>query len=93
VIRRFSAFPAAHAPGGGPASIDRPLLERGALASLAYAKARGATLRPDLIDVAARAARHGRGHITLHLPEGWQREQEWRNLFEAACGPPPAAAA
>jgi len=28
VIRRFSAFLAAHAPGGGPASIDRPLLER-----------------------------------------------------------------
>ena len=28
VIRRFSAFLAAHAPGTGPASIDRPLLER-----------------------------------------------------------------
>ena len=28
VIRRFSAFLAAHAPAGGPASIDRPLLER-----------------------------------------------------------------
>ena len=27
-IRRFSAFLAAHAPGAGPASIDRPLLER-----------------------------------------------------------------
>jgi hypothetical protein len=47
------------------------------LASLAYAKARGATLRRDLIDVAARTARHGRGHLTLHLPEGWHREQEW----------------
>ena len=28
VIRRFSAFLAAHAPGAGPASIDRTLLER-----------------------------------------------------------------
>jgi hypothetical protein len=64
----------------------------GSLASLAYARARGATLRRDLIDVAARTARHGRGHITLHLPEGWHREQQWMTLSEAACGPPAAAA-
>jgi hypothetical protein len=64
----------------------------GCLASLAYAKARGATVRRDLIAVAARTARHGRGHITLHLPEGWHREHEWTSLFEAACGPPAAAA-
>jgi hypothetical protein len=64
----------------------------GALASLPYAKARAATIRRDLIAVAARTARHGRGHITLHLPEGWHREQEWRNLWDAACGPPAAAA-
>ena len=49
----------------------------GALASLPYAKARAATIRRDLIAVAARAARHGRGHITLHLPESWHREREW----------------
>jgi len=36
--------------------------------------------------------RHGRDRLTLHLPEGWHREREWRNLFEAACGPPAAAA-
>ena len=65
----------------------------GSLASLAYAKARGATLRRDLINVAARTARHGRGHLTLHLPAGWHREQEWMNLFEAATGPPLAQAA
>ena len=64
----------------------------GALASLPYAKARAATIRRDLITVAARAARHGRGHITLHLPESWHREQEWRNLWDAACGPPATAA-
>jgi len=43
-----------------------------ALASLVHARARGATLRRDLIDIAACTARHGRGRgqITLHLPEG-----------------------
>jgi hypothetical protein len=64
----------------------------GALASLPLAKARAATIRRDLIAVAARTARHGRGHLTLHLPQGWHREREWLNLFEAACGPPTAAA-
>jgi hypothetical protein len=64
----------------------------GSLASLHYAKARGATIRRDLIAVAARTARHGRGHLVLHLPEGWHREQEWMNLWDAACGPPAAAA-
>jgi len=44
-------------------------------------------------DLPIPGARHGRGHITLHLPEGWHRQAEWMNLFEAACGPPPAAAA
>jgi hypothetical protein len=64
----------------------------GALASLSFAKARAATIRRDLIAVAARTARHGRGHITLHLPGAWHREQEWLNLLAAACGPPAAAA-
>ena len=64
----------------------------GALASLPFAKARAATIRAALIAVAARAARRGRGHLTLHLPQDWHREREWRNLFEAACGPPAAAA-
>src|SRR5579875_792057 len=40
----------------------------GALASLPLAKARAATIRRDLIAVAARTARHGRRDITLHLP-------------------------
>jgi hypothetical protein len=90
--------PLAHLPSGSfpanaawlaCAAITGNLLRAaGALASLAYAKARGATIRRDLINVAARTARHGRGHLTLHLPEGWHRHQEWLNLFEAACGPP-----
>ena len=64
----------------------------GTLASLPYAKARAATIRRDLISVAARIARHGRGHLTLHLPEAWHREHEWLNFWHAACGPPPIAA-
>ncbi len=90
--------PLAHLPSGSfpanaawlaCAAIGHNLLRAaGSLASLACAKARAATLRRDLIGVAARIARHGRGEITMHLPEGWHRETEWMNLFEAACGPP-----
>jgi len=64
----------------------------GCLASAFHAKARGATIRGHLISVAARIARHGRGHIILHLPEGWHRETDWMSLFEAATGPPAPAA-
>jgi hypothetical protein len=60
----------------------------GTLAGPLHARARGATLRSQLISVAARIARHGRGHLTLHLPEGWHREHQWMTLFQAACGPP-----
>jgi hypothetical protein len=45
-------------------------------------EARGATLRRDLIAVAARFARHG----------GWHRQAAWMNLLDAACGPPAAPA-
>ena len=102
VLADWTDGPLAHLPSGSfpanaawltLAAISHNLLRAaGSLASLACAKARGATLRRDLIDVAARTARHGRGRITLHLPEEWHREQEWMNLFEAATGPPAAAA-
>ena len=102
VLADWADGPLAHLPSGSfpanaawlaLAAISHNLLRAaGSLASLAYAKARGATLRRDLIEVAARTARRGRGEITLHLPEGWHREQEWMNLFEAATGPPDAAA-
>jgi Transposase DDE domain group 1 len=98
VLADCASGPLAHLPSGffpanaawlTLAAISHNLLRAaGSLASLAYAKARGATIRADLIDVAARIARHGRGHITLHLPDGWHREQEWQSLFEAATGPP-----
>jgi hypothetical protein len=102
VFADWADGPLAHLPSGSfpanaawlaCAAISHNLLRAaGSLASLAYAKARGATIRRDLIDIAARTARHGRGEITLHLPEGWHRQTEWMNLFEAACGPPAAAA-
>jgi hypothetical protein len=102
VFADLTSGPLAHMPSGSfPANAawtacaaiaHNMLRAAGSLASLACARARGATLRRDLIDVAARTARHGRGHITLHLPEGWHREQQWMTLFEAACGPPAAAA-
>jgi hypothetical protein len=94
--------PLAHLPSGSfpanaawlaCAAIAHNLLRAaGSLASLACAKARAATLRRDLINLAARTARHGRGEITLHLPEGWHRQAEWTSLFEKACGPPARAA-
>jgi DDE family transposase len=94
--------PLAHLPSGHfaanaawtvIAAIAQNLLRAaGALAGPLHAKARAATIRRDLIAVAARTARHGRGHLTIHLPESWHREHEWQNLFEAACGPPAAAA-
>ncbi len=102
VFADWTDGPLAHLPSGffpanaawlACAAIAHNLLRAaGSLASFAYGKARGATIRRDLIDVAARTARHGRGHITLHLPAGWHREHEWMTLFAAACGPPAAAA-
>jgi len=102
VFADWTDGPLAHLPSGcfpanaawlALAAISCNLLRAaGALASLAYAKARGATIRRDLIGVAARTARHGHGHLTVHLPEGWHREHEWTNLFTMTCGPPAQAA-
>jgi hypothetical protein len=102
VFADVTSGPLAHLPSGifaanaawlSAAAMAHNLLRAaGALASLPFAKARAATIRRDLIAVAARTARHGRGHLTLHLPEGWHREHEWLNLLGAACGPPAAAA-
>jgi hypothetical protein len=101
VFADWTDGPLAHLPSGSfPANAAwlalaamscNLLRAAGCLASLACAKARGATLRRDLINV-ARTARHGRGHLTVHLPERWHREREWMNLLQAACGPPATAA-
>jgi hypothetical protein len=86
VFADVTAGPLAHMPSGAfaanaawlaiAAMAHNLLRAAGALASLPYAKARAATIRRDLIAVAARTARHGRGHITLHLPRAWHREHE-----------------
>jgi hypothetical protein len=101
VFADWTDGPLAHLPSGSfpanaawlaLAAISGNLLRAaGCLAGMTCAKARGATLRRDLIDLAARTARHGRGHLTLHLPEAWHREQEWASLFHAATGPPAPA--
>jgi hypothetical protein len=102
VFADVTSGPLAHMPSGVFAAnaawlsivamAHNLLRAAGALASLPFAKARAATIRRDLIAVAARIARHGRSHLTLHLPDGWHREHEWQNLLTAACGPPAAAA-
>jgi Transposase DDE domain group 1 len=101
LLADLSDGPLAHLPSGkftanaawlAIAAIAHNLVRAaGSLAGRRHARARAATIRRDLIAVAARAARHGR-RLTLHLPEGWHREHQWLNLFEAACGPPAAAA-
>jgi hypothetical protein len=103
VFADWTDGPVAHLPSGSfaanaawltCAAISCNLVRAaGCLASAFHARARGATIRRDLIDVAARTARRGRGYLTLHLPETWHREAEWLSLFEAACGPPQAWAA
>jgi hypothetical protein len=95
--------PLAHLPSGSfaanaawltLAAIAHNLLRAtGCLASGFHATARGATLRRHLINVAARLARHGRGHITVHLPEHWRWRTAWMNAFDATHRPPPARVA
>jgi hypothetical protein len=63
----------------------------GALASTFHAKATTATVRAQLVNVAARVATSGR-RSTLHLPTAWPWAEQWQLLFTAALGPPGAAA-
>ena len=102
VFADWNSGPLAHMPSGSfaanaawtvIAAITQNLVRAaGVLAGPLLAKARTATVRRDIINVAARIARHGRGHLTLHLPESWHREDEWTSLWTKICGPPAAAA-
>jgi hypothetical protein len=65
----------------------------GTLASTRHAKARGATIRAELIAVAGRPARNGRDHITWHLPQAWPWQHAWHGAFDATHRAPPALAA
>jgi hypothetical protein len=64
----------------------------GALAGGLHAKARSATLRTKLINVAARVARSAR-RLVLHLPELWPWEPGLDELFRRALHDPLPAAA
>jgi hypothetical protein len=62
----------------------------GALASSFHAKATTATIRRQLINVAARVTRSAR-RSTLRLPAAWPWATAWQRLFAAATGPPTRA--
>ena len=62
----------------------------GALTSSFHAKATTATLRRQLINVAARITRSAR-RSTLRLPAAWPWNTAWQRLFTAATGPPARA--
>ncbi len=64
----------------------------GTLASPAHARARGATLRRQLITVPARLARPARAPI-LHLPRRWPWAPSWQRLWDHTIGHSPPAAA
>ena len=59
----------------------------GHLAAPRYAAARAATIRTQIINVAARLAHRART-IHLHLPEHWPWQAAWDNLFVAVHAPP-----
>jgi len=59
----------------------------GCAASGVHARATTATIRTQLIGVAARVARSAR-RLVLHLPRDWPWETGWQRLFATACGPP-----
>jgi hypothetical protein len=62
----------------------------GALASTFHAKAATATIRRQLIAIAARITRSAR-RSTLRLPTNWPWADAWKQLFAAATGPPDQA--
>jgi hypothetical protein len=102
VIADLGAGPLEHLPSGVfnanaawlvlAAMAHNLLRAAGTRAGGRYARARTATIRRDLVTMPARTARRGRGHLTLHLPDGHHREHAWLNLWTEACGPPARAA-
>jgi hypothetical protein len=102
VIADLNSGPLAHLPSGAfnanaawlvlAAMAHNLLRAAGTRTGGRYARARTATVRRDLITLGARIARHGRGNLVLHLPEGHHREHAWLDLWTQACGPPAAAA-
>ena len=59
----------------------------GVIAGTGLARATTATIRSQVIAVAARMARRSR-RLVLHLPKGWKWESQWRRLFDHGHSPP-----
>ncbi len=97
VIADLKSGPLAHLPSGKFAANSAWLVlaaiafnltrATGVLASVFHAKATTATIRSQLITIAARIARSAR-RTTLHLPMNWPWATAWQQLFTAATGPP-----
>ena len=97
VIADLKNGPLAHLPSGSFAANSAWLVlaavafnllrAAGSLASLVHAKASTATVRTQLINIAARVATSAR-RTTLHLPTAWPWAEPWQHLFTATIGPP-----
>ena len=97
VIADLKNGPLAHLPSGSFAANSAWLVlaaiafnltrATGAIASLFHAKASTATIRTQLINIAARVTRSAR-RSTLHLPTDWPWTQAWQQLFTATIRPP-----
>jgi len=100
VIADLKNGPLAHLPSGSFAANSAWLalaaiafnLTRaaGTLASAFHAKATTATIRAQLINIAARVTRSAR-RSHLRLPTAWPWAAAWQRLFTAATGPPATA--
>ena len=74
-------------PGCSPAAMAHHLLRgAGTLTGRTGARARGLTLRRQLVNVATRLAHRAHG-IDLHLPEHWPWAGHWELLFDATHQP------
>jgi hypothetical protein len=97
VIADLKAGPLAHLPCGSFAANSAWLVlaaiafnltrALGALASTFHVKATTATVRTQLINVAARVVRSAR-RSHLRLPAAWPWASAWQRLFTATTGPP-----
>jgi hypothetical protein len=103
VIADLVDGPLAHLPSGDFAAnaawltcagIAHNLLRAAAtLASRRHGKARGSTLRRELINIPARLAHRGRDQLILHLPRHWPWRDGFEGVFDATHRAPPARAA
>jgi hypothetical protein len=97
VIAELKGGPLAHLPSGRYTANAAWLAHAvmafnlaraiGALAGKAHARARWATIRAQLINIAGRVASSGR-RLVLHLPRDWAWAPAWEAMFDSATGPP-----